>query len=48
MPYLGSNKGLKIVYNWVARENTGAVNSPYNFLLVYQDHQTKFVVLRPI
>ena len=27
---------------------TGAVNSPYNFLLVYQDHLTKFVVLRPI
>ena len=27
---------------------SGAVNSPYNFLLVYQDHLTKFVVLRPI
>ena len=27
---------------------SGEINSPYNFLLVYQDHLTKFVVLRPI
>ena len=27
---------------------TSEVNRPYNFLLVYQDHMTKFVVLRPI
>lgn len=27
---------------------TGEVNSPYNFLLVYQDHLTKFIVLRPL
>ena len=27
---------------------TSEVNRPYNFLLVYQDHMTMFVVLRPI
>ena len=27
---------------------SGSENSPYNFLLVYQDHLTKFVFLRPI
>ena len=29
-------------------QNTDQVNRPYNFLLVYQDHHTKFVVLRPL
>ena len=29
-------------------QTTSDVNRPYNFLLVYQDHMTKFVVLRPI
>ena len=29
-------------------QNTDEVNRPYNFLLVYQDHLTKFVVLRPL
>ena len=27
-------------------QNTSEVNRPYNFLMVYQDHLTKFVVLR--
>ena len=27
---------------------SGSENSPYNFLLVYQDHLTKFVILRPL
>ena len=27
---------------------SGETNLPYNFLLVYQDHLTKFVVLRPL
>ena len=25
-----------------------AMNEPYNFLLMYQDHLTKFIVLRPL
>ena len=29
-------------------QTTSDVSRPYNFLLVYQDHITKFVVLRPI
>ena len=29
-------------------QTTSDVNRPYNFLLVYKDHMTKFVVLRPI
>ena len=29
-------------------QTTSDANRPYNFLLVYQDHMTKFVVLRPI
>ena len=29
-------------------QNTHEVNRPYNFLIVYQDHLTKFVVLRPL
>ena len=29
-------------------QNTNQVNRPYNFLLVYQDHHTKFIVLRPL
>ena len=29
-------------------QNTHEVNRPYNFLMVYQDHLTKFVVLRPL
>lgn len=29
-------------------QNTDDVNRPYSFLLVYQDHHTKFVVLRPL
>ena len=28
-------------------QNTDEVNNPYSFLLVYQDHHIKFVVLRP-
>ena len=29
-------------------EITDEVNRPYHFLLVYQDHHTKFIVLRPL
>ena len=29
-------------------QNSDEVNRPYNYLLVYQDHLTKFVVLRPL
>ena len=29
-------------------QNTSEVNRPYNFLMVYQDHLTKFVVLRAL
>ena len=29
-------------------QNTHEVNRPYSFLMVYQDHLTKFVVLRPL
>ena len=29
-------------------QNTDDVNRPYSFLLVYQDHHTKFVILRPL
>ena len=29
-------------------QDSGETNLPYNFLLVYQDHLTKFVVLRPL
>ena len=29
-------------------QNTHEVNRPYNFLMVYQDHLTRFVVLRPL
>ena len=28
-------------------QNSDQVNRLYNFLLVYQDHHTKFIVLRP-
>ena len=34
--------------NLIYLENTHEVNRPYNFLMVYQDHLTKFVVLRPL
>ena len=29
-------------------QTSRAMNEPYNFLLVYQDHLTKFIVLRPL
>ena len=29
-------------------QNTDEVNIPYNFLMVYQDHFTKFILLRPL
>ena len=29
-------------------QNTPEINRPYNFLMVYQDHLTKFVMLRPL
>ena len=29
-------------------QTTDEVNRPFNFLMVYQDHLTKFIVLRPL
>ena len=38
----------RVQVDLIDMQTTSDVNRPYNFLLVYQDHMTKFGVLRPI
>ena len=42
------NKSLKGQVDLIDFQPADQVNQPYNYLLVYKDHHTKFVVLRPL
>ena len=46
-PIHSSNFASRGEIDLINLQNSPEINRPNNFLLVYQDHLTKFVVLRP-
>ena len=47
-PIRSSNFASRVQIDLIDFQNTPEINRPCNFLMVYQDHLTKFVILRPL
>lgn len=47
-PIRTSDFGSRDQVDLIDLQNIAEINRPYNFLMVYQDHPTKFVILRPV